>query len=66
MAGLCEGGNETPGSLKANKIYVKHSLTWSGRVPEAWKDMKDDEKDVLCRGIKKVTCSGCSGAHGYG
>ncbi|KAJ4442151.1 hypothetical protein ANN_12017 [Periplaneta americana] len=22
MAGLCEGGNEPPGSLKANKVYA--------------------------------------------
>ncbi|KAJ4431792.1 hypothetical protein ANN_20397 [Periplaneta americana] len=35
MAGLCEGGNESPGSLKANKSVIKEILSLPDDTPNA-------------------------------
>ncbi|KAJ4444822.1 hypothetical protein ANN_06619 [Periplaneta americana] len=49
MAGLCEGGNEPPGSLKAINIcgesYLARKIPWLGNTVVAWEHCLDVESE---------------------
>ncbi|KAJ4426075.1 hypothetical protein ANN_26884 [Periplaneta americana] len=48
MAGLCEGGNEPPGSLKASKRRGRPHLRWIDGVEE-------DARKLGCKNWKAAT-----------
>ncbi|KAJ4433609.1 hypothetical protein ANN_15919 [Periplaneta americana] len=51
MAGLCEGGNEPPGSLKAISLHLKNVFLSSSYMPDATPSdyfLWDYVKDSTC------------------
>ncbi|KAJ4428364.1 hypothetical protein ANN_24383 [Periplaneta americana] len=56
MAGLCDGGNEPPGSLKASKMYqlVPSATGWMDSTTPLPHDYNTDEKVQRLRSVNNI------------
>ncbi|KAJ4448120.1 hypothetical protein ANN_10132 [Periplaneta americana] len=67
MAGLCEGGNEPPGSLKTNKsIELNCAVYDDDDDDDGDDDDESEEKKKLTGSLakKKLAIEGCTGRNG--